>query len=601
MKKLAAFVLLAAMWGVPAPAAAQVPAWTNPEQTVRIDRGFYLFWHESQGATGFDIEIRARSGGEWGEWSPVAHSGTDQPAIVTGLTAGTTYQWRIRGTRGTEQGRWSTYDDDTDKAYTRVARAYGIGVPNPPILDSVTESDGTVTVNWRPGEPRDGVTVTGYEVAWRYWVDGVSHESISQRLPASARSYVISEPLLIGTYYEASVNAVADGKLSAESSNQLEFVPTELSQGSPLSFDGAAVSGKTYTVGARVDWARSNAADQGMPRLPEASGGGRTLTYSIEGLPDGLFMGYDRVLRGTPTAATDGPVTVTYTVTDEHGASDSLTFEVTVNPALTFDPADVGAVPISGAYQPLGLFEWGIHDCAVGTPISVVLPPAYGGTGTLTYQLSDNDTVLPLAQVVTGLSFDTATRTLSGTPTTAGRYAITYWAQDRNGANVSSYSSIAFADGVDSTGICEASSQAVVEEQAPDAVGAQLGPSIGQRSIRDQDPASAQQAPADEELQRQPEQPVPQRPGPVASLQLSSTANTVTVTWRAPISGDAPDRYIVHLRPADGGKGDTRRPKAAKQKVIFRNLASGTAYNIWVRAKNEGGKGERVHAAITVE
>lgn len=599
---MAVAVVLAATWFAPTAAAAQAPAWTNPEQMVRIDRGFYLFWHQAQGATGFDIEIRAETGGEWGDWSPVAHSGTDQPAIVTGLTAGIKYQWRIRGIRGPQKAAWSNHDDDTDLAYTRVALAYGAGVPHPPILGSVTESAGTVTVNWRPGEPRSGVTVTGYEVSWRHWDDAdVSHESTSLRLPASATSYVIDEPLRVGTYYEASVTSVAGDRRSLDSSNQLEFVPTALSQTAPLSLDGAVVSSKMYTVGARVDFARSNAADQGMPRLPKASGGIGTKTYSVDGLPEGLYMRYDRVIRGTPTAATDGPVTVTYTVTDERGASASLTFEVTVNPAVTFDPADVGAIAISGAHRPLGLFEWGIHDCAVGDPISVVLPPAYGGTGPLIYQLSDNDTARSLAQVVSGLSFDRSNRTLSGTPITAGRYAITYWARDTNGATVSSYSSITFASGVENTGICETDGGKPPQRRLPESRSAQHGRSAERMPNSGHGPQPTEEEPSGEESPQQRDSSRLEPPGPVVNLRLSAIANRIVVSWAAPASGDAPDQYIVRLEAVGGGEGKTRRPKAHRQTFTFRNLTPGTAYNVWVRAKNQGGNGTRVHAAVTVE
>ena len=53
----------------------------------------------------------------------------------------------------------------------------------------------------------------------------------------------------------------------------------------------------------------------------------------------------------------------------------------------------------------------------------VVLPPAAGGSGALTYSVSP---------VVPGLAFDPETRTLGGTPTAAGAYAMTYEARDKN-------------------------------------------------------------------------------------------------------------------------------------------------------------------------
>ena len=95
-------------------------------------------------------------------------------------------------------------------------------------------------------------------------------------------------------------------------------------------------------------------------------------------------------------------------------------------------------------------------------------------------------------------------------------------------------------------------------------------------------------------------QTVVEKPGPVEGVQLSATADSVTVSWRPPASGGAPDRYIVNLKPEGGGKGSTKRPKAKKLSVTFRNLESGKTYKVWVRAQNEAGKGERVHASITL-
>ncbi len=96
--------------------------------------------------------------------------------------------------------------------------------------------------------------------------------------------------------------------------------------------------------------------------------------------------------------------------------------------------------------------------------------------------------------------------------------------------------------------------------------------------------------------------PAVQVPGPVTGLTLSSTATSVTVRWQAPASGDEPTRYIAHLRPegGEGGSGRTKTPKAKKTSVTFNNLEPGATYKVWVRARNAGGKGERVHAVITL-
>ena len=92
-------------------------------------------------------------------------------------------------------------------------------------------------------------------------------------------------------------------------------------------------------------------------------------------------------------------------------------------------------------------------------------------------------------------------------------------------------------------------------------------------------------------------------PGPVVSLELTASGeNSVTVSWQAPATGGAPDGYIVHLRPEDGekGSGKTKRPKAKNTQVKFNKLQPGQTYQVWARAQNEAGKGERVHATITL-
>ena len=168
----------------------------------------------------------------------------------------------------------------------------------------------------------------------------------------------------------------------------------------------AAINAQTYVVGRAIAaWV-----------LPEASGGDGELTYSVSALPAGLeFAAATRTLGGTPTAATDGAVAVTYTATDDDGDTTTLTFTIAI-------PAE-GTVPVFAA-------DASINDqtYTVGTTIAAwVLPEASGGDGELTYSVS----ALPA-----GLEFAAATRTLGGTPTAAtdGAVAVTYTATDDNSA-----------------------------------------------------------------------------------------------------------------------------------------------------------------------
>ena len=126
--------------------------------------------------------------------------------------------------------------------------------------------------------------------------------------------------------------------------------------------------------------------------LPEVTGGTPPLTYSLTpALPAGLtFDAATRTVSGTPLAVS--PATeYTYTVTDAANASSSV-------PLFTIE---VKARDVSGH---------GGLTYEVGTAIDpLTLPEVTGGTPPLTYSLTP---ALPA-----GLTFDAATRTVSGTPT----------------------------------------------------------------------------------------------------------------------------------------------------------------------------------------
>ena len=218
-----------------------------------------------------------------------------------------------------------------------------------------------------------------------------------------------------------------------------------------VTFGTASVDAKTYTAGTEVNKLVSG---NNFPRLPEvtvnASDG--TLywdeSYSITGLPSGLSMGSDRVIRGTPDAATSGAATVTYTasVTTYEGTVDniqngetgsaSLTFEVTVNPAVTFSA------------EAQGFFNSNIIAYTPGTGWqNATFPEATGGTGTLTYSLIHNSSGQPLADRINSITFDASTRTIGGTVGTGARYAVTFIATDQNGAVAQGYTEVTHSAG----------------------------------------------------------------------------------------------------------------------------------------------------------
>jgi len=143
--------------------------------------------------------------------------------------------------------------------------------------------------------------------------------------------------------------------------------------------------------------------------IPPATGGTTPYTYTAAGLPAGLtFNPVTRAITGTPTVA--GPFTVAVTATDADGKT------VTTNYALTV----INPLILPSATLPDGTENVGY---AVQT-----LPAATGGVGPYTYAATN----LPV-----GLTFNTTTREVTGTPTQAGNYVISVTATDSEGRTAS--------------------------------------------------------------------------------------------------------------------------------------------------------------------
>ena len=200
-------------------------------------------------------------------------------------------------------------------------------------------------------------------------------------------------PTTAGTYQMSYRVTDADGDADSRS-----FSITVLAGDTAPSFTGE-VADQSYTVGDTI-----------RPLvLPEAAGGNGALSYALTPAVPGLtFDGTTRTLTGTPTTA--GTYQMSYRVTDADGDADSRSFSITV---------------LAGDTAPS--FTGGVADQSytVGDTIRpLVLPEAAGGNGALSYALTP---------AVPGLAFDGTTRTLTGTPTTAGTYQMTYRVTDAAG------------------------------------------------------------------------------------------------------------------------------------------------------------------------
>ena len=159
------------------------------------------------------------------------------------------------------------------------------------------------------------------------------------------------------------------------------------------------------------------------------SASGQTLTYSATGLPAGLSINSSTgLISGTPTTA--GTSSVTVTAKDTTNASGSASFTWTIN------PAGGNTVTVTNPGSQTG---------TVGTAVSLQIHATDSASGqTLTYSA----TGLP-----TGLSINSSTGLISGTPSAAGTFSVTVTAKDTTNAS----GSASFTWTISSGGGCTAS------------------------------------------------------------------------------------------------------------------------------------------------
>ena len=299
---------------------------------------------------------------------------------VTGLAGGVPYKFKLRAVNSNGNGPASPETDVVTPNGTTTFSA-----------NSVTQKKATLSLS-------------GYSGAW--WYKGNQSGDACTPVAAGTRTVNLTG-LTPGTAYTYGLFFYAD----CTSGLEIKSVSFTTVQG--VAFNATSITSKRYIVNQSIT----------PVVLPDAIGGTGSLTYSLTpSLPTGLnFDSNTRTLSGTPSVVTD-QTTYTYAVSDANNNSDQLTFDITVSP---------GTAPIfSDASIPDLYFT---ENRSIKT---VVLPQAIGGTGDLQYSL---DPTLPQ-----GLSFNSGTRTLSGTPTeSAARTRYTYTVTDGQGATDRLYFDIA--------------------------------------------------------------------------------------------------------------------------------------------------------------
>ncbi|PQA58562.1 beta strand repeat-containing protein [Siphonobacter curvatus] len=354
----------------------------NPQQTVSRDYTITVIpatlvlpdtsLATAQVGTSYSTTIPAATGGT----TPITYA-------ATGVPAGLTFNPETRQITGTptQSGTFTVAVTATDAGNPQqtATRNYTLTVvPATLVLPAITLATAQVGTEYTATIP----AATGGTTPITYAATGV---------PAGlnfdpATRQITGTPTQSGTFtITVTATDAGDPQQTASRNYTLTVVPATLVL--PAATPATAQVGTSYTT-----------------TLPAASGGTTPITYAATGIPAGLsFDPATRQITGTPTTA--GTFTVTLTATDAGNPQQTVSrdYTITVVPATLVLPA---ATLATGQ---------------VGNPYATTIPAATGGTTPITYTATG---------IPAGLTFDPATRQITGTPTQSGTFTVTVTATD---------------------------------------------------------------------------------------------------------------------------------------------------------------------------
>ncbi len=291
------------------------------------------------GAPILDYDVQYRVGGSGG-WTDAGYDGTDTTTAITGLTAATPYQVRVRATNSVGNSLWSNGANAATPSPTAP------DVPAAPIVTALSST--SLQFSWVA--PNDnGAPISDYDVQYRVggsggWTDA-NYDS----------TYTITTitGLTAATPYQVRVRATnragtSDWSPAGTGTTNDPAVPP------PVFVDPVPPPPSVSSSSIAPDFGDATIANvlatrhQQIPGcfLPEATDADSdALTYSISpDVPAGLtFNAETRVFTGAPTVAM-AETAYTYKVEDPDGNSDTIGFSITVD--LT--PPVRGATTIPG-------------------------------------------------------------------------------------------------------------------------------------------------------------------------------------------------------------------------------------------------------------
>ncbi|WP_371780880.1 DUF7927 domain-containing protein [Streptosporangium subroseum] len=296
--------------------------------------------------------------------TPVAFDASATTRTLTGLTAGASYTFTVAAVNAIGTGSASPASN----------AVVPYAVPGKPAITAVTAGSSSATLTWT-APTNNGSAITSYIIT--PYINGVAQPTQTFGGTATTQTATGLTPGASYTFTVTAVNAAGPGQPSDPSTAVVPNPPPTL----PFPAPPAGEVGAPYSVPLTV------------------SGGTAPYTWSVASgsLPPGLTLNASTgVLSGTPTSAGSYPFTVQVTDASNQSATKPVTLVIAPPPTLTF-PAP--------------------PDGEVGTPYSVPLTVS-GGTAPFVWSVTAGS--LP-----PGLTLNTSTGQLSGTPTTGGTFSFT--------------------------------------------------------------------------------------------------------------------------------------------------------------------------------
>ncbi|MCJ0941673.1 putative Ig domain-containing protein [Mammaliicoccus sciuri] len=313
---------------------------------------------------------------------------SDQPVTheVSGLPEGVTYDSETNTISGTPTtvGSYDVTVVTTDESGNKTETTFTITVEDTtspdvdPVEDQTTEVNTPITSIELNGKDNSGKPVT-HEVSGL--PEGVTYDSETNTITGT--------PTTVGSYDVTVVTTDESGNTT-----ETTFTITVEDTTAP---DVDPVDDQTTEVNTPIEDITLNGKDNS----------GKPVTHEVSGLPEGVT--YDpetNTISGTPTIV--GSYDVTVVSTDESGNKTETTFTITVE-----DTTSPDVDPVED------------QTTEVNTPIEDVKLNGKDNSGKpVTHEVSG----LP-----EGVTYDSETNTISGTPTTVGSYDVTVVTTDESG------------------------------------------------------------------------------------------------------------------------------------------------------------------------